>query len=514
LRRRRARLRWVCAAVAALTGTAVLAGCSSAAHSTTAGPPVAPAHPDPRPNIVFVLTDDVSTNLMQYMPHVAAMEQEGTSFSNHYVVDSLCCPSRAAIFTGQYPHDDGVFTNGGADGGYSAYTRDGDAAKSFAISLQRAGYRTALMGKYLNEYLPQIDPPAPGWDVWDVSGYAYPEYNYSLNENGTVQHYGHAPADYLTDVLSQKATSFIDSSAAQGKPFALEVATFAAHHPFTPGPQDEDSFPTVTAPRSPAFGVKPTAPANWLEKVPPLAPRDVRHIDDAFRLRVEAMQAVDRTIGQLQRVLVAKGLAQNTYFVFTSDNGFHMGEYGLRPGKQTAFDTDIKVPLIVTGPNVPPAATVSAFTSSIDFAPTFEQIAGITPAADTDGVSMLPLWQGQPPPPDWQQGILVEHHGPDFLPGDPDRQTARAGNPPSYEAVRTADALYVEYYDGDREYYDLAKDPYELHNLAAVAPPSTLAPLRDMLHALENCHGSTSCQAAARLGPVGGSAGRNLGLPR
>jgi arylsulfatase A-like enzyme len=251
-----------------------------------------------------------------------------------------------------------------------------------------------------------------------------------------------------------------------------------------------------------------------LAKIPPLTPHAIAIINRTFQLRVEAMQAVDRMVGQLQQDLVAKGIAQNTYFVFTSDNGYHTGEYGLRPGKQTAFDTDIKVPLYVTGPAVPPGATVSAFTSAIDFAPTFEQIAGVTPSQKTDGVSMLSLWHGEPPPPDWQQGILVEHHGPDFLPDDPDRQSSFAGNPPSYEAVRTADALYVEYHDGDREYYDLTKDPDELHNLVAVAPPATLGPLQDMLHALENCHDSTSCQAAARIEPVGGAASRALALPR
>jgi arylsulfatase A-like enzyme len=500
--------------MAAATGVAVLAGCGSTAPAAdpAGGSPV--QHSDSRPNIVFVLTDDVSTNLMQYMPHIAAMEQEGESFSNHFVIDSLCCPSRSAIFTGQYPHDDGVFTNGGADGGYTAYNRNGDALKSFAIALQGAGYRTAMMGKYLNRYMPSQDPPAPGWDEWDVGGDAYKEYDYDLNENGRDVHYGHAPSDYLTDVLARKATNFISTSAASGKAFALEVATFAAHSPFVPAAQDRGSFPALTAPQTPAFGVKPTAPPNWLARIPPLSSQSLGYINRDFRLRVEDMQAVDRMVGQLQQELVAKGLAQNTYFVFTSDNGYHMGEYGLRPGKQTAFDTDIKVPLYVTGPGVPAGATVNAFTSSIDFAPTFEQIAGLDPSSSTDGISMMPLWQGDPPPKGWQQGVLVEHHGPDYLPDDPDRQSIDAGNPPSYEAVRTADALYVEYDDGDREYYDLAKDPDELHNLAAIAPRSTLAPLQTMLHALENCHGSASCQAAARVSPVGGAAGRNLGLPR
>ena len=490
----------------------MLASCSSSSPSPGTPPP--PAHPDPRPNIVFVLTDDVTLNLIPYMPHVAAMEQEGSTFTNHFVVDSLCCPSRSAIFTGQYPHNNGVFTNGGPDGGYSAFNRNGDAWKSFALSLQRAGYRTGLMGKYLNEYLPKHDPPAPGWDVWDVGGYAYPEYDYDLNENGTIVPYGHDPSDYLTDVLSHKATDFIDSSAQEGKAFALEIATFAAHRPYTPGPQDEHSFPSLTAPRTPAFGVKPTAPPNWLADLPPLDLKSIQRIDQAFRLRVEDMQAVDRMIGQLQQELIEKGLAQNTYFVFTSDNGYHMGEYGLRPGKQTAFDTDIKVPLVITGPDVPAGAKVDAFTSSIDFAPTFEQIAGVSPPENIDGVSMLPLWHGRPPPADWQRGILVEHHGPDFLPNDPDRQSAPAGNPPSYEAVRTANAVYVEYDNGDREYYNVADDPYELHNLAATASPATLAPLQTMLHALETCQGAASCQAAAQRTPTGGGSIRTGGLPR
>ena len=202
------------------------------------------------PNIVFVLTDDVSVNLMQYMPHVAAMEQEGTTFENHFVVDSLCCPSRTSIFTGEYPHDDGVFTNGGADGGYPAFNRNGDAINSFAPALQHAGYRTALLGKYLNEYLPG-DPPALGWDEWDVGGYAYPEFNYDLNENGKVQHYGSAPSDYLTNVLSQKATHFVSTSARQSPTRAPRA---------TRSPCSRRSGPPVHARRSCSGEVPSAAP--------------------------------------------------------------------------------------------------------------------------------------------------------------------------------------------------------------------------------------------------------------
>jgi N-acetylglucosamine-6-sulfatase len=182
--------------------------------------------------------------------------------------------------------------------------------------------------------------------------------------------------------------------------------------------------------------------------------------------------------------------------VFSSDNGFHMGEYTLTSGKQTAFETDINVPLIVTGPGVPAGRAASQLTSNIDLAPTFENLAGLPVPADVDGHSLAALWHGQEPA-DWRQAILVEHHGPDFSPDDPDRQTQKPGDPPSYEAVRTATALYVRYAGGAQEYYDTATDPYELDNLAAQGIP---AGLRDALTALENCHTGAACWAAAHLG--------------
>ena len=180
---------------------AAVAGCTSPA----AIHPKPAIHDRSRPNIVFVLTDDVSWNLVSTCRTCRPCSRRGRR-SRYFVVDSLCCPSRSSIFTGEYPHDDGVFTNGGADGGYPAFNRNGDAINSFALALHDAGYRTALLGKYLNEYLPD-DPGRAAGTSGTSAGYAYREFDYDLNQNGKVQHYGKAPQDYLTDVLAAKARS-------------------------------------------------------------------------------------------------------------------------------------------------------------------------------------------------------------------------------------------------------------------------------------------------------------------
>ena len=253
-----------------------MAGCTS--QPTT---PPKPAHPSAaydrsRPNFVFVLTDDLAWNLVSHMPHLLALQKAGTTMSRYYVVDSLCCPSRSAIFTGQYPHDDGVFTNAGNDGGYFAFDQHGDQQKSFALALQKAGYRTAMMGKYLNQYQPAYPEP-PGWNEWDVAGNAYGEFSYNLNQNGRQQHYGKAPQDYLTDVLAAKASTFIDSSAASGRPFMLEVATFAPHAPYTPAPRYAHAAQQLAYPKTPAYDrLPPTRRRGWRAPAP-VAHRPEQH---------------------------------------------------------------------------------------------------------------------------------------------------------------------------------------------------------------------------------------------
>jgi N-acetylglucosamine-6-sulfatase len=492
-------------AVAGLGCMLLAVGCASGAPAAVPKPhPVSPtqqttAASKTRPNFVFVLTDDLSWNLVSHMPHVVGMEKHGIRLSRYYVVDSLCCPSRSAIFTGEYPHDDGVFTNVGNDGGYGAYVKNGDESRSFAVALQKSGYSTAMMGKYLNGYQPRTDPPAPGWDQWDVAGNGYPEFDYDLNENGKLVHYGSKPQDYLTSVLSQKASSFISTSASSGKPFMLEVATFAPHRPYTPAPKYVGTAKNVAYPKTPAYDRLPVNPPSWLKNRKPLSAGEQRSILHDYQERVEASKSVDDMIGSLEKELQEKGLAKNTYFIFSSDNGLHMGEYELGPGKQTAFDTDIHVPLIVTGPGVPAGRKITQLTSNIDLCPTFETLAGLPVRSTVDGHSLAALWHGKVPA-DWRQAILIEHHGPDDDPGDPDAQDAEEADPPSYEAIRTYNALYVVYDNGQQEYYDTATDPYELDNIASKGVP---ADLKVALHAMETCHGGAACWAAAHLPATG-----------
>lgn len=486
------------------TRTATTGVANAPANGTTPGGAAVPAT---APNIVFVLTDDFSLDLVPYMPHIVALQKTGLTFENYFVSDSLCCPSRSSIFTGELPHNTGVFTNFGNDGGFRVFHSRGDEKHTFALALQRKGYRTAMMGKYLNGYLagaradgtPTTLPARyvpPGWSEWDVAGWGYNEYNYRLNSDGRVRRYGHRPQDYLTDVISGFGNRFIRRSVGLGKPFFLELATFAPHAPYVPAPADRGSFPGLTAPRPPSFDRLPTNAPLWLAAHRPLGPRQIARIDTVFRLRVQAIQSVDRMLASIEQTLQAEGVANNTYIVFSSDNGLHTGAYRLMPGKLTAFDTDIHVPLIVSGPGVHPGSTTSAMAENIDLAETFTAIGGTS--LDGDGHSLLSLWTGAHPA-DWRNAVLVEHHGGDLVGQDPDYQQPAAGAPRTYEAIRTPSFLYVQYDDGETEYYNLRKDPFELHNLSADLSEKELLRLHAAVARMQTCRGPVQCWGAMHI---------------
>lgn len=452
-----------------------------------------------RPNVVFILTDDLAWNLVKYMPHVLEMQRQGTTFSHYYVTDSLCCPSRSSIFTGKYPHDTKVFVNSGPMGGYAQFERVGNAAQTFAATLHGAGYRTAMMGKYLNGYEPTKNQADPGWSEWDVAGNGYPEFNYQVNQNGALVSYGAAAADYGVDVLAGLADKFVRG--AGSSPFLVEVATFAPHAPYTPAPRYLGKFHEML-PRTPAFNTANKHAPMWLAGHMALTAKEVAQLDTDFNLRVEAVQAVDDLIGRLFATAAELGIDKRTYFVFSSDNGYHMGDHMLHAGKETAFDTDINVPLIVVGPSVPAGVTVDHIVENIDLCPTFAELSGTAAPATADGRSLVPFLNGQGVS-DWRNVALIEHHGPELDPrdpNDPDNED-RVAPPNSYEAIRMADSVYVEYQDGESEYYDLSKDPYETDNTAASLTPAQVHSFHKTLTAIKDCHNSGDCWTASKLQP-------------
>ena len=290
-----------------------------------------------RPNIVYVLADDLDSGLVQYMPKLNELvAAHGVSFTNYYATSAVCCPSRVSMLRGQFPHNTTVLTN---EDGFVKFHQLGLESSTIATWLQSAGYRTALMGKYLNGYLEArgagfFEYVPPGWNEWDVVGDGFREVDYTMNHNGTLEQYGHAPQDVLTDVLRARADAFITQSTEAGRPFFLDLSLFAPHFPYTVLERYANTFPDVKAPRPPAFNARGQGEPKWLAVQPTLSAADIAVLDAKYRRRVQAVQGIDELIGHVFETLQRTGALDNTYFVFSSDNGYHLGQHRLQPGKQ------------------------------------------------------------------------------------------------------------------------------------------------------------------------------------
>jgi N-acetylglucosamine-6-sulfatase len=482
------------------------------------------------PNVVFVLTDDMRLDDLQFMPKTRELlAGQGMTFDSYFDNVTLCCPARTSILRGQFSHNTGVLTNDVANGGFETVFKDKLESSTIATALQAAGYRTGLFGKYLNGYPHGADPAyiPPGWDTWvsSTKGSAYGEYNYTLNENGKSVEYGNTPADYGTDVYLRKATAFMTAAEAEHKPFFAYIAGYAPHTPATPAPQDKDLFPDLKAPRDASYNEQDVSDKpDYIKVHSKLTPQAATGADRLYRLRAQSLQAVDRGVAGLYDHLKATGQLDNTYFVFTSDNGFHLGQHRLPSGKQTAYETDIHLPLLIRGPGVVAGSTSSAIVGNIDLAPTFADLAGTKLAHAVDGRSLVPILASggaKPATPDgWRNSFLLEHWttsstqpvdrtgSGELEPDDPDQATTPSNTPvttnkkgktgkptdvaiPEFAGIRTATYTYVEYVTNEIELYDLTKDPDELTNLASTAPKSQLDALHQRVTELKKCAADT-----------------------
>jgi N-acetylglucosamine-6-sulfatase len=459
-----------------------------------------------RPNVVVLMTDDQTVADLDSMPRAQALlGAGGVTFDRFYVSYPLCCPSRATYLSGQYAHNHQVLGLHPPTGGYGRF----DALESLPVWLQRAGYHTAHLGKYLNGYGSETpaDVP-PGWSDWygAVDDSTYRMWGYTLNENGTLHTYGgpfdEDPRNYQTDVLARKAVELIEQRAASTEPLFLSVAFLAPHHEGSnvrrttgrivrAAPREAGSLATKRFRRPRGFNEADISDKPFfLRRRPLMGPAQIARIVANYRARQESLLAVDDAVSDIVAALRSAGQLDNTYVMLTSDNGFMQGEHRVPTGKMLPYDPSTQVPLLIRGPGLPQDEVSQALVGNVDLAPTILEIAGAFSTKPQDGRSLLPLARDPSLAP--QRSLLHETGGQRFV-RRIDQDTT--GAPPirdlrSYRAIRTNRWLYVEYRGGMRELYDLDQDPHQLRSLHRVKAYARLrARLARRLDRLARCAG-------------------------
>jgi len=432
-----------------------------------------------KPNIILVMTDDQDVESAKHMPHLESLIAErGTTFENAFVTDALCCPSRATILRGQYSHNHGIVGNEWPNGGFRKFRTSGAESATIATRMKSAGYRTAYFGKYLNGYRHKHVPP--GWDEWRAVAGSY--LSDFLSENGEFEYYD-PEKTHDTDVLADKAVGYVDDASSKDPPFFAVIAPRAPHDPAIPAPRHEGDFEGEPLPRPPSFneGDVSDKPA-WIRARQNLSPETIAYLEALHENRLESLQSVDEIFPRLIETLRENKALENTYIVFTSDNGYHMGHHRLPAGKWTPYEEDIRVPLVIRGPGVPEGRKIEEFALNNDFAPTFADLAEAKPSPMHDGSSLAPLLD-ETPPANWRTAFLVE---------EAEKEGARR---PELTAIRTKSSIYIEYASGEREFYDLERDPFQLENKYETADPDVLRRMENRLEELRNCEGE-DCRIA------------------
>lgn len=450
----RARRTAVVAVVTAVLGSLVSGSdVGLAASPPTPSPPptvTATAPPvdqpvDLRPNVVVVLTDDQRRDTLPYMPRVQQLlVEKGVSYSNAMVPTSLCCPSRATLLTGLYAHTLRTYGNGDVGGpsrgGWPRFQKSGAEKRTMAVALRRAGYRTALVGKYLNFFgkYAGYDYSPPGWDVFSTFMSRHGRfYNYRLND-GTW--HGRTPADYSTDVFAAKATEFIRSTPSD-EPLFLFFAPYGPHAPYKPAERHMGAMEGVMPDyEARTFRQKRRTMPRWMRARPSATRADVTKT----RLRqIESLLSVDESVGAIHDALADTGRDRNTLYLFLSDNGYFWGEHRII-GKDAPYQDATEIPMVARWDgHLPAGVTDDRIVLNVDVARTVMEATGA--GMRTDGLDMFgPARRG---------GFALE-----AMEGYHVR--------PAYCGYRTRHRMYVRWATGEQELFDYRLDPDERRNLA------------------------------------------------
>jgi N-acetylglucosamine-6-sulfatase len=480
--------------------------------STGGAPPAAAAAQ--APNIVVIQTDDqaFATLNARTMPNVVQLiGGQGTTFTDNIVTTPLCCPSRASLLTGQYAHNHGTRSN------HPGYGSLKDPGNVLPVWLQRAGYVTAHVGKFLNGYkntVPELQV-APGWTEWHTDVDPDRFYDYDLSVNGTRVHFGTGNSDYLTRVLNRKAVNLINRYVPRSRPLYLQVDHKPPHKgtpdrtgrcPDAPVPDqiDQGLFLNQPLPRPPSFNEADMSdkPA-FMQRRNPLASSEVNAIQNRYRCELASLRGVDRGVGQIYRALQGAGELQNTVLIFTSDNGFFHGEHRISAGKALPYEEALRVPLLIRVPpqlnaGATPVAQAGQAVGNIDLAPTVLDFAGATACSSAkcrvmDGRSLRGLIRGDLAGWPQERGVLVEFAN--------ERDTASATSTCAYEGIRVRARSHVKHVSvpnssglcqsaNTREHYHLTPDPFQLQSLiGTTADQQTQVELANRLADLRDCAG-------------------------
>ena len=505
-----------------LLGLLVAAGWGlTASGRTPGGAGSAGAAIGERPNIVLIQTDDQTYRQFsrQVMPNTKRLlANHGTTFRNYTATTAQCCPSRASLLTGQYAHNDGVTSN---DVGYGGLVDKGNV---LPVWLQRAGYLTLHVGKFMNGYQQFADPPSvvpPGWDQWYsfLGGTRY--YNYDLYSDGDVAHRGSRPAANATQVANRKAVQLIRSWASEAVPIYLQLDEPSPHiaaqqdpygkcgHAPMPERRDEGAYRNAPLPRPPSFNERDMRDKPpFLSSAPRLSPAQVNHVRGRWRCALASLKGIDRGVAQVYRALKRAQLLRRTVFIFISDNGQFFGEHRIEKGKVLPYREALHLPLVIKAPKryldgQRAVRSVTRPVANIDLAPTILSLAHAQPCPPDgpcrtmDGRSLMPLLiRSEHWPKD--RGLLTEYSN-----AHPAGTYATC----RFDGIVTGGSIYVQHSrvvdptsgqcvaSNEVERYGLKRDPFELHNMcfagnAANCPlDSSQAELESRLIRLRDCAG-------------------------
>ena len=464
-------------------------------HASSGRQPGAPStgravRPEQRPNILLITTDDQNTDDLRFMPHTRRLlARTGTSFTQAISPHPLCCPARAEILTGQYAQNNGVKHNHGLFGGFPML----DVRQTLGTWLQKDGYRTAFVGKFLNEYGEGGAVRVPGWNIWEpiVSHF------YDYHATTFFHRMRSTGRPYTTDKISDRTVAYLRRLVARKAPFFLWASHVAPHGsptrtglfgPPRVSPRDAHVLGSVRAPslRARSFDVPGDGSAGLVGQARTWTPDYVQHF---YTQRIRALQSADRAVARAVRLLRRLGQLDNTYVFFASDNGFLLAQHRLI-GKNVLYEENLRVPLLVRGPAVQHQRSALPVTL-VDLAPTILEIAGASSGVRLDGRSFLGDLRGRRIP--WRDSQLIQT-GRNVVVRD-------GSHGWTFRGVRTGRYTYGrDVLTGQRLLFDRRADPAELHNVVAVpAYQRVAAELERRTRLLTSCSGR-SCNRS--FGPV------------